>query len=317
MTIRDLINLSGGLLESAYSQSAEISRLDLSDPKRAVSSIILSDLTSRSSSSLEPSDYVEFRTIPEFRESETIILEGEFVFPGTYVFERGEFLGSIVQRAGGFTDEAFVDGSVFLRESLAQREQKEIDRLLELLNDEIALNTLMDANSGTAVDEGKVAAQREAVASLASSVATGRLVVPLSDIMAYRSQDVILKDGDRLIIPKLSQEVTILGEVRRPTSYLFNPDFSQSDYIEQSGGYKDRADKSDVYIVKAGGQVVMPKRGLFKFRSVQNTISPGDTIVVPINPNSSRIRGIPLLAEVSQIVYQLSLGAAALNSLDN
>jgi protein involved in polysaccharide export with SLBB domain len=135
--------------------------------------------------------------------------------------------------------------------------------------------------------------------------------------MAYRSQDVILKDGDRLIIPKLSQEVTILGEVRRPTSYLFNPDFSQSDYIEQSGGYKDRADKSDVYIVKAGGQVVMPKRGLFKFRSVQNTISPGDTIVVPINPNSSRIRGIPLLAEVSQIVYQLSLGAAALNSLDN
>jgi len=78
---------------------------------------------------LEPSDYVEFRTIPEFRETETITLEGEFVFPGNYVFEKGEMLSSVIQRAGGFTSEAFVDGSVFLRESLAQREQEEIDRL--------------------------------------------------------------------------------------------------------------------------------------------------------------------------------------------
>ena len=317
MTVRDIINLSGGLIESAYSQSAEISRLNLSDPNRAVTSIIVSDLTSRSSSRLEPSDYVEFRTIPEFRESETITLEGEFVFPGTYVFEKGEFLSSVIQRAGGFTNEAFIDGSVFLRESLAQREQEEIDRLLELLNDEIAASTLRNANSDMAIDEGTIAAQRAALESLSNSVATGRLVVPLSDIMAYRSQDVVLKMGDRLIVPKISQEVTILGEVRRPTSYLFDPDFSQSDYIEQSGGYKDRADKGDVYIVKAGGEVIMPKRGLFKFRSAKNTISPGDTIVVPLDTDDTRIRGIPLLAEVSTIVYQLSLGAAAIKSFNN
>jgi protein involved in polysaccharide export with SLBB domain len=317
MTVKDLINLSGGLIESAYSQSAEISRTDLSDPNRAVTSIIVSDLTIRSSSRLEPSDYVEFRTIPEFRESETITLKGEFIFPGTYVFEKGEFLSSVIQRAGGFTNEAFVDGSVFLRESLAQREQQEIDRLLELLNDELSRNSLRDSNSDIAVDSGKFAAQREAIASLSNSVATGRLVVSLSDIMAYRSQDVVLKDGDQLIVPKLSQEVTVLGEVRRPTSYLFDPDFSQSDYIERSGGYKDRANKSDVYIVKAGGEVIMPKRGLFKFRSAKNSISPGDTIVVPLDTDDTRIQGIPLLAEVSTIVYQLSLGAAAIKSFNN
>jgi protein involved in polysaccharide export with SLBB domain len=198
MTIRDLINLSGGLTDSAYSQSAEISRLDLSDPNRAVTSIIVSDLTSRFSSSLEPSDYVEFRTIPEFRESETITLDGEFVFPGTYVFEKGELLSSIIQRAGGFTNEAFVDGSVFLRESLARREQEEIDRLLELLNDELAASTLRNANSDVAIDDGTIAAQRAALESLSNSVATGRLVVPLSDIMAFRSQDVVLKNGARL-----------------------------------------------------------------------------------------------------------------------
>ena len=317
MNVHDLIKLSGGLTESAYSQSAEISRTDLTDPNRAVTSIIVADLTSRSSSNLEPSDYVEFRTIPEFRESETITLEGEFVFPGTYVFEKGELLSSVIRRAGGFTNEAFVDGSIFLRRSLAQREQEEIDRLLKLLNDELAANSLRDSNSDIAIDEGKIAAQRGAIASLANSVATGRLVVPLADIMAYRSRDVVLKDGDRLLVPKLSQEVTILGEVRRPTSYLFDPDLSQSDYIEQSGGYKERADKGDVYIVKAGGEVIMPKRGLFRFRSAKNRISPGDTIVVPLDTDDTRIRGIPLLAEVSTIVYQLSLGAAAIKSFNN
>ena len=317
MTVRDLIALSGGLVESAYSQSAEVSRMDLSNPNRAVTSILISDLTTSASTGLEPLDYVEFRTIPEFRETESITLEGEFVFPGTYVFEKGEMLSSVIQRAGGFTDEAFVNGSVFLRESLREREQVEIDRLLDLLNDEIAVNQLRDTNSDIAIDEQKVAAQKGAIASLANSVATGRLVVPLADIVAYRAQDVVLKSGDRLMVPKISQEVTILGEVRRPTSYLFNPDFSQSDYIEQSGGFKDRADKNDVYIVKAGGEVIMPKRGLFKFRSAKNTISPGDTIVVPLDTDDTRIRGIPLLAEVSTIVYQLSLGAAAIKSFSN
>ena len=317
MTVKDLVNLSGGLIDSAYSQSAEISRTDLSDPNRAVNSIIVSDLTTRLSSILEPSDYVEFRTIPEFRKSETITLEGEFVFPGTYVFNKGELLSSVIERAGGFTNEAFVDGSVFLRESLAQREQEEIDRLRELLNDELSANSLRDANSDIAINEGKIALEKAILESLSNSVATGRLVVPLSDIMAYRSRDVVLKDGDRLMVPKLSQEVTILGEVRRPTSYLFDPDFSQSDYIEQSGGYKDRADKDKVYIVKAGGEVIMPKRGLFKFRSAKNTISPGDTIVVPLDTDDTRIQGIPLLAEVSTIVYQLSLGAAAIKSFNN
>ena len=317
MTVRDLIYLSGGLVESAYSQSAEISRIDLSDPNTATTSIIVSDLTSEPSSSLEPSDYVEFRTIPDFREAETITLDGEFVFPGTYVFEKGEMLRSVIERAGGLTNEAFVDGSVFLRVSLAEREQEEIDRLLELLNAELSLDSLRDSNSAIDIDEGKIAAQRRAIASLADSAATGRLVVPLSAIMASQSQDVVLKDGDRLMVPKLSQEVTILGEVRRPTSYLYDPDFTQSDYIEQSGGFKDSADKNGIYIVKAGGEVIMPRGGLFKFRSAKSMISPGDTVVVPLDTADSRIRGIPLLAEVSRVVYELSLGAAAINAFKN
>ena len=166
-------------------------------------------------------------------------------------------------------------------------------------------------------NESKIAAQKGAIASLSSAIATGRLVIPLSDILAYRSADIILKDGDRLMVPKFSQEVTILGEVRRPTSYLFDPYFSQTDYIEQSGGFKDSADKRGVYIVRAGGEVVIPKRRLFSFGSPNNAISPGDTIVVPIDTDETRLRAIPLLAEVTTIIYQLALGSAAIKSFNS
>jgi protein involved in polysaccharide export with SLBB domain len=317
MTVRNLINLSGGLLESAYSQSAEISRIDLSNPKSAISSIVISDLTSPSSTRLMPSDRVEFRTIPEYRETRSIELEGELVFPGTYVFGKGETLSSVIRRAGGFTDEAFISGSVFLRKSLKEREQLEIDRLIGLLNEEVAGDQMRDTNSGLEVDKGKIEAQKSAIESLSSSVATGRLVIPLEDIMANSSQDLVLKDGDRLLIPKVSQEITILGEVRRPTSYLFDPDLSPADYIKQSGGFKDRADEKGVFIVKADGAVIMPKKGLFRFSSAKNSIGPGDTIVVPLDTDDKEIQGIQLLSEVSQILYQLSLGAAAINSLNN
>ena len=317
MSIDDLIRLSGGLVESAYSQSAEIARIDLSNPNRAVSSIVVSSLTGSSTMALQPSDYVEFRTIPDFRETQTISLEGEFVFPGTYAFDKGENLSSVIQRAGGFTDEAFVDGSIFLREALKIREQQELDRLAKVLNDDLNADRLRDANSNIAVDDAQLTLQRNAIEALASAEAQGRLVIPLMEILNFSVDDVALKTNDRLLIPKLSQEVTVIGEVQRPTSYLYDASFSQADYLMQSGGIKPSADKRGIYVVKAGGQVIMPTRGWFRFRSAQANIGPGDTIVVPLDTDDTRIRGIPLLAEVSTIIYQLALGAAAVNSFSS
>jgi polysaccharide export outer membrane protein len=317
MSIDDLIRLSGGLVESAYSQSAEIARIDLSNPNRAVSSIVVSSLTGSSTMALQPSDYVEFRTIPDFRETQTISLEGEFVFPGTYAFDKGENLSSVIQRAGGFTDEAFVGGSIFLREALKIREQQELDRLAKVLNDDLNADRLRDANSNIAVDDAQLTLQRNAIEALASAEAQGRLVIPLMKIVNFSVDDVALKTNDRLLIPKLSQEVTVIGEVQRPTSYLYDASFSQADYLMQSGGIKPSADKRGIYVVKAGGQVIMPTRGWFRFRSAQANIGPGDTIVVPLDTDDTRIRGIPLLAEVSTIIYQLALGAAAVNSFSS
>jgi len=314
MSVSDLIDLSGGLLDSAYSQSAEIARIDLSNPDRAVTRILLSSLNRASSEMLAPSDYIEFRTVPDYRETQTISLEGEFVFPGVYAVDKGETLNSVIQRAGGFTAEAFVDGAVFLREFLKEREEQEIERLSRQLNEDLNAESLRGANSSLEVDQAQLAARRDAVATLSSLEAVGRLVIPLSDIVNFNAEDIILKDNDRLLIPEYSQAVTIIGEVQRPTSFLFDPDLSQADYIVQSGGIKKSADKKGIYIVKASGKVIMPTRGFFKFRAAQANISPGDTIVVPLDTDDKKLGGLALLAEVSEIIYQLSLGAAAINS---
>ena len=82
---------------------------------------------------LESLDRVSFRAIPEFRETRKITLEGEVKFPGDYYFEQGEMLGTVIQRAGGFTDFAHIEASFFTRESLKEIERKEIERLKEFV----------------------------------------------------------------------------------------------------------------------------------------------------------------------------------------
>jgi protein involved in polysaccharide export with SLBB domain len=120
----------------------------------------------------------------------------------------------------------------------------------------------------------------------------------------------------QLFVPKQRQEVTVLGEVQRPSSYFFDKDTSVKGFIAQSGGLLDTADRRGIYLIKSSGQIEIPKRRLLPFLPKRLKVEAGDTIVVPLDTNDSRVQGIPLLAEVSKIVYQLALGAAAINSLN-
>ncbi len=318
MTVEDLIKISGGLLESGYALTAEISGLDLTDPEQARSTIQVIDLQSAMGSLLAPSDHIEFRKMPDFKEAETISLEGEFVFPGTYFIEKGETLSSVVLRAGGVTDQAFVDGVVFLRESLRLREEAQLERLSRLIEEQQAASQLKELNSDARALQSE-ALDFEAISRVLTDVeATGRLVIRFSDIMNRSAEDPILRRNDRLLMPTLTQEVTVIGEVQQPMSHFFDKTASQMDYINRSGGFKITADKGQAYVVRASGEAVSKRRGLrnlFGSRSIK--IIAGDTIVVPLDQDSKKLRGLPLLAEVSQIVYQLSLGAAAVNALNN
>ena len=318
MTMADLIAAAGGLTEGAYKYSSEVSRTDFSDPERAATVSISVALTDNAGANfvLSPLDNALFKTVPDYRDQSIITLAGEVKFPGEYPFARGETLTSVIDRAGGFTDLAFTSGAIFTRTALKTREEQELERLEKKLTEEVKAEQLRAANADVKVDAEADRLRQEALDQLGNAEAVGRLVIPLQNIVDGIADDLVLEDGDALSIPGFRQEVSIVGEVQQPTSYLYSRGLAVQDYIDLSGGVLKSADKKGVYLVKASGQVIMPKRSLFRFGSKNAVVEPGDTIVVPLDTDDKKLSGIALLTEVSQIVYQLSLGAAAINSLN-
>jgi polysaccharide biosynthesis/export protein len=114
-----------------------------------------------------------------------------------------------------------------------------------------------------------------------------------------------------LMVPGPMQSVTVLGEVQSPTSILFDRALARDDYINLSGGMTRRADASRVYIVRANGQVTADGSRKW-FRSSDAKVQPGDTIVVPTD--IERMRPLPLWSAVTQIIFNLAVAVAAVNS---
>jgi hypothetical protein len=141
----------------------------------------------------------------------------------------------------------------------------------------------------------------------------GRLVIDLDQVLAAQEShyDVVLKDGDRLLVPGRMQEVTVLGEVQSGTSHLWHPSLGRDDYIHLSGGPTQKADEGRIYVVRANGSVVSGDRSRW-FRNTQGGIRPGDTIVVPLD--AERMRPLPLWTAVTTIIYNLAISVAAVNS---
>jgi protein involved in polysaccharide export with SLBB domain len=315
MSLNDIVDAAGGLKESAYSGNAEIVRQDNSNSEQSLVVTLSSMLTDEFK--LQSQDSVFVKSTPYYLKKDIVTLGGEVVFPGEYTFSRGERLSSIIERAGGFTSVADVNAAIFTREKLKEREEQELKRLRQKLNGQLSSENLSDASKGEKPDPRQQALKEELMSELNNVEATGRLVIPLQSILDGDADDVMLEAGDNLIIPQFRQEVSVVGEVQRPTSYFFDKRLNYKDYIEQSGGLLQTANKKGIYIVKASGQVVVPG-GKFLGASRKSTkIEAGDTIVVPLDTDERPVKGVKLLAEVSKILYQLSLGAAAISSLNN
>ena len=140
------------------------------------------------------------------------------------------------------------------------------------------------------------------------------MVIDLPGLLAgevHGSKDVSLRDGDQLVVPRQTQEVTVIGEVHSATSHLYSASLKRSDYIDKSGGMTRRADDKHVYVVHADGNVVAAKSSMFS-RSAGAAIQPGDTIVVPMD--TERLPRLPFWQSITSIIYNLAVAVAAVNS---
>ena len=317
MGVTQLINAAGGLNEGAYMGSVEIMRQDLSDPEVAKLELKIVDLPAlmrqaNHDFTLQAKDIVTIKQQPELRETRSVKVLGEVVFPGEYRISRGETLSQVIERAGGFTPFADTNAAFFTREALREAEVENLAILRLEMEKQL---TAQQLNTASEVDATTLALQKDALGKLVDAKAIGRLVIPLQAIMDQRENDIMLDSMDQLIIPSFRQEVTVLGEVQRPTSHLFRREAKLANYLDMSGGLKDTANKRGVYVIKSSGEVVMPRKGLFRFKTL-NQIAPGDTIVVPLDLDG-RVKIMPLMAQVTQMIYELALGAAAINSFSS
>jgi len=316
MRVSDLIRAGGYLDEAAYGLEAELTRYAVVAGESRETSLQSIDLTrvlagdEAADLILEPYDLLSIREIPNWRELEQAQVIGEVRFPGTYPIRRGETLSSLIQRAGGLTEVAFPDGAVFLREELRFREQLQLDELATRLQGEINSNAAAESESS------EIAAARLALLEqVRETKATGRLVISLREIMSGANGpggDVILQDGDRLLIPQASQTVTVIGEVQFPTSHVFEQNLGRNEYIDRSGGMTADADERRVYVVHADGAVEPGRRSLFFRGRSGGDIRPGDTIVVPLD--ADRMSQLSMWTNVTTIIYNIGVAAAAVAS---
>ena len=126
-----------------------------------------------------------------------------------------------------------------------------------------------------------------------------------------KNVDIVFGNEDEF---KKHKNHSVLGEVQQPTANLYNSNLKLRDYIDLSGGTKESADQKRIYVVKANGAVALPGRSGWLSRK-RLVVEAGDTIIVPIDADKQKT--LTVWAEATQIVYQLALGAAAFNNLNN
>ncbi|HEY1875740.1 MAG TPA: SLBB domain-containing protein, partial [Steroidobacteraceae bacterium] len=230
MTVRDLIRAGGGLSDSAYGGTAELTRYQVVNGESRKTDLIKVDLAGVlradpvANIRLEPFDVLSIKEVQSWTDQETIVIRGQVKFPGDYSVKPGETLRSVMQRAGGLTQYAFPEGSVFTRRELRVREQKELDDLANRMQQDIAFVALEGSVANQSGAASALSVGQSLLSQLRAAKAVGRLVINLPHLMQSPTgsqYDVVLRDGDELIVPKLRQEVTVIGEVQTVTSHLW------------------------------------------------------------------------------------------------
>ena len=332
MRLRDLLFASGNTLESAYLEETEIASFNIVDGK----SVIMENKTVNLREALQndpdhnlllkPHDSVFVKRIPDWSKKRYVTLSGEFKFPGTYIISKGETISSVINRAGGFSDRAYLRGSIFKRESIRKKQQQNINEMIERLERELLTEGSVQAS--VAVDANEVAVKKEKhdqqekfIKSLRKTKATGRMSIKMAHprLLKGSEYDIALEHNDNLHMPVKNSVVNVTGAVMSQGSFIYSDKLDYKDYIEMTGGYAKYADKKNMYVLKVDGSAMRLPKGstrwsesrsrweLTSFSEDIKDIEPGDTIVVP--EKLDRTAWLRYTQTLTSILYQIAVTA--------
>jgi polysaccharide export outer membrane protein len=312
MRVGDLIFVGGNLRETAYRQEAELTRYEVLDGERRELHHVVIDLQAvlagvgEADLELVPYDRLLIRRIKNWRRDEVVQVSGEVAFPGSYPIEEGEQLSELIERFGGFLEDAYLPAAVFQRREIRALQAEQLEKMSDQLDADLARLSVPDPRgmSATEVSRRQAALQSGAQLSeeLRNTVATGRMVIRLgrADEIRGTDQDLVLTDGDVLRVPKRPDFVMVMGQVNNQTAFQFERKKNARHFIGLAGGVTTFGDQGKAYVIKSDGSLKMGTRA---------RVDPGDVIVVP--ENLERFDGMQFLLDLSQVLYQLGLAAAS------
>jgi len=264
-TLEDLLRLAGGLTTDARRDTVEIVRY--TTPTATERLILPFEGTGKAFVAaaeqvpLEAGDQVFIRRRLDYKRRYLVDVRGEVQFPGKFAVAPGETrLSQVIERAGGFTDQAFLREATVTRRRSVQLEDKEYERLRQL-------------------SRADMTDEEYSYFKMKSREEKGRMVVDFVALFVDgdQDQDIVLQDGDIVEVPRGKNFVSVLGEVASPGNIIRRGGMTLEDYIRAAGGYSDRANKGKVRVIRvASGEWV--KAG--EVRDLQA----GDTIWVPDKP---------------------------------
>ncbi|MGB7283465.1 MAG: SLBB domain-containing protein, partial [Candidatus Acidiferrum sp.] len=217
----------------------------------------------------------------------TVTLTGEVAKPGVYGIAPGERLSSLLQRAGGMLPTAYPQAAVFDRvEVRKMQEQTRLDLIQRLEQESTVVKTAV-TTSGTeeaALQQAALQQRQRIIDGLRQAPASGRLVVhirPGQTGFADSPDDIELRAGDTLEIPKEPEFVLIVGQVYNSNAITYTPGKNAAWYLSRAGGATGLANKHAIFIIRSSGSVTSGSGGMWSGGVMSSTIGPGDTIVVP------------------------------------
>ena len=347
LTIKDAILLAGGFKEGASSNNIELTRRvnENYETLENFSEVIILNLQDDSSEDnyfkLEPFDEIVIRKDPKFNVPKFVKIEGQVMYPGQYaISSENDRISDLLIRAGGLKPSSYPPGATLLRYTEFKQEVSDLQKQINSLN-ELRTNLESDKESTSENQimlierltqniqrlESEITknpdyasiAKKERISEIAekNDIAFSKnqfeaIGIDLEDILKSPgvNSDLLLEEGDVLVIPKKKETVRIRGELLYPTTVRYIDNKSMKYFLNGAGGFDVKAKRSGTYVVYANGDVARTKK--FLFFNLYPKVEPGSEIIVPAKPVKSNL-GLTQLLTYSTGIATLILAISQIN----
>src|SRR5437879_2556566 len=298
MRVADLVQSAGGLLRSANPDAGDLTHYAFSNnssgertPSGHQDLSLAAALAGKEDQNL-PLHAGDVLTVPQQAGwndiGATVTLRGEVRKPGVYGIRPGEHLSSLLSRAGGLLPTAYPRAAVFERNDVRELQQKSRQQLIERLEQESTVVKTSASTTGAdeaALQQAALQQRQRVVDALRRTPVSGRLVIHLRpDRKSFERSpdDIELRAGDSLMIPKQPGAVVVVGQVYNANALTYTPGRHAGWYLSRAGGPTQLANRGGIFIVRADGSVTSGQQGgLWSGGVLSSQIGPGDMIVVP------------------------------------